>query len=149
MRLAYVVALLLAACSTAPAVTGSPPPITGGQASKVTAADLSGDWSWGEGTPEPSPGPLVACLTGSPMTLVQQGTALTGHIDTCGGPCLQGPALSGSNAGGKVDLAASGEAVSLTFDAKSQHLVGTRNGKAFWAVPFVRSTASNCEGIVQ
>lgn len=149
MRLAYVVAGLLAACSTAPAVTSSPPPITGGQVSKVSAADLSGDWSWGEGTAEPSAGPLVACLTGSPMTLVQQGTALTGHIDTCGGPCLQGATLSGTNQGGTVDLAASGEAVTLTYDAKSQHLVGTHNGKAFWAVPFVKSAAASCESIVR
>jgi hypothetical protein len=115
----------------------------------VTAADLSGTWSWGQEVPEPSPGPKVACVVGNPLVLSQQGKALTGHADVCGGPCMQGAPLTGTVTENMVVLSSDAEKFQLTFDPKTQHLVGTRNGKPFWAVPFKPSGAPECANIVQ
>lgn len=134
---------LLSACTVAaaPPPTASPTPLP---SSKVGVADLSGDWLWGEDTPEPGAGPFVACAASRPLSLKQEGQVLTGHLDTCAGPCLMGPPLVGKNEDGQVRLQGEADDLQLTYQAATQHLVGTRNGKPFWAVPFIRSTQPDC-----
>jgi hypothetical protein len=140
---------LLSACTVAvtpnptPTPTPTPTPLP---SSKVSAADLTGDWVWGEGTPPPSAGPLVDCAQSRPFPLKQEGQVLSGHVDICAGPCMMGPALTGTNQDGKVNLksADGSEELILSYDARLQQLVGTRGGKPFYAVPFIRSTHPDC-----
>lgn len=121
-----------------PAVSASPRP--------VTAKDLSGRWVFGT-QDEPSPGPVLGCYPSSLWVLTQNGETLTGGMTTCVGPCGYAyEDFTGSNHDGTVSIIAtvhqqpdvppSTASYSLTFDARTQHLVGTRNGAPFWAAPF-------------
>lgn len=111
----------------------------------MTAADLTHTWYHATGSAEASPGPVRECWTQQTLTLRQTGTALSGELLECSGPCPPAVALTGSNENGTVKLRGVSPlqpertvVLELRFDAASQHLVGTRDGKPFWAAPLVR-----------
>lgn len=130
--------------STVGTAPGSPlPSVT----SPVTATNLSGKWVFGSRN-EPPAGPVAACSQDQVMSMLDQGGTVAGTIALCGsGGCDQEEGFSGSNNSGQVVLQGSftGNLGSdstpidykLTFNPKTQHLVGTRSGETFWAAPWV------------
>jgi hypothetical protein len=124
-----------------PTPSGSPLP---------TAANLSGAWVYGDAN-EPPSGPVVSCNPFRLWNLAQMGNAVTATVNACLGPCgaYQEPSQGTAQAGALHLVGASMEsplsspsAVSyeLSYNAATQHLVGTRNGKPFWAAPFIQQS---------
>ena len=113
-----------------------------------TGADLSGQWTFGT-SGEPPAGPVFGeCPPGSGLRLTQDGERVSGEELVCGGPCFVPTALTGTYRAGALALtgtvpppaeeAGREVAYALRFDAATGHLVGTRDGKPYWAAPFVR-----------
>lgn len=140
---------VLAACTEeVPSGTG-PDGVTPAQAtSPVHIGDLTGRWVIGSNR-EPGAGPVVACEPDQTLQIYQEGEVIHGDVAVCGGgECRTLEAFEGVNRYGAVQLDGRHqgnqmdrpEEVSyrLTFDAKTQHLVGTRNGQRFWAAPWVQ-----------
>jgi hypothetical protein len=149
---------MIAACGedvpgTQPGVSPSPRP-----SSPISAANLSGAWVFGESN-EPPAGPVYACTAGQLLSINDQGGALSGGVSICGGPCMLRETFTGRNTKGVAtfdgefqgNLAPVAETVSytLTFDPKTQHLVGTRSGRPFWAAPLVQPSKQECADVVQ
>jgi hypothetical protein len=159
-RLALAVAALtlIAACGedvpgTQPGVTPSPRP-----SSPISADNLSGTWVFGE-SGEPPAGPVYACTAGQLLTINDQRGALSGGVSICGGPCALRETFTGKNTKGVAtfegefqgNIAPVAEVVTyrLTFDPQTQHLVGTRSGRPFWAAPLVAPSKAECADVVQ
>lgn len=160
-RAAGAIALLIAgailACGPAPAPTpvssvSAEPAATPG--TPVSAQNLTGTWLFGTQN-EPSPGPVLGCYAFKLWKLEQTGSAVTGDVLACIGPCsAYTEGTQGVNTGGHLTLtgnerpspSASPAPVTydLTFDARTGHLTGTRNGAPFWAAPFVQRPRSEC-----
>lgn len=156
--------LLLFACVEDPpgSTVATPGPLVASVA-PVSASDLSGAWVFGDGQ-EPAPGPVVTCAPTQTLTLYHTGGTLHGDVQTCSRPCdtpedcreacktLE--AFEGTGRDGAVSLAGKyhgnqldrSEPVTyaLTFDPATRHLVGTRNGRAYWAAPWGKPTARRC-----
>ncbi|MDB5098269.1 MAG: hypothetical protein JWM80_2690 [Cyanobacteria bacterium RYN_339] len=164
-RLLILSALLTAACTgtaIAPAVGGSGAAPVGVYASaNVSAKDLSGQWIIGGSRAEPPAGGLVACGADQILTLTQTGVRLQGSLDACGGLCTKQEQLDGTNHDGDVQLQGTGDgnlggaaadnpvgntkydlSYILTYNPKTQHLVGKRLEQPFWAVPLVRPSCA-------
>lgn len=158
--LATLMVGVLGACGPGSGIVGpGPSPSTSSVPSappstSVTAEDLSGAWVFGEAA-EPSAGPVVGCYPFKIWNLTQSGTRLTGSVNACIGPCAAfTEETQGTNQNGQVAL--SGEQADspqgartpvtyqLTFDARTKHLTGTRNGKPFWAAPFIQKSPEAC-----
>lgn len=163
-RWLMLLSLLLWACvEETPGQTGSAPLPAGASAPPVSAEDLSGAWVFGDGSP-PAPGPVETCLPLQTLTLYEQGDAIHGDVQTCSrrceppddctGACKTLEAFEGVNRAGEVTLSGKfqgnqgdqGEPVTyaLRFDPETRHLVGTRNGRAFWAAPWAKPPARRC-----
>lgn len=115
--------------------------------SPVTADNLSGKWIFGSRN-EPPAGPVAACSQDQVMSILDQGGTVAGAIALCGSSgCDKEENFSGSNNNGQVvlqgafigNMGSDTTAVdyTLTFNPKTQHLVGTRSGQPFWAAPWV------------
>jgi hypothetical protein len=162
-RLAIPCLLLLAACTGAPPAVGGKAAAPAGvfASAPVTAQDLSGEWIIGGSHAEPPAGGIVECDVDQVLTLTQTGVRLQGSLNACGGLCTQQETLDGTNhegtvhlegkGGGNLNTATSDVAVGttaydvsydLTYNPKTQHLVGKRLGQSFWAVPLVRPSCS-------
>lgn len=165
-RVLMLLPLLLFACVEDPpgsTVAMPPPGAIAASVPPVSAANLSGQWVFGDGT-EPAPGPVVTCEPAQTLTLYQQGGSLHGDVKTCSRPCTT-PAdcedacktleafegvnsdgtvtLKGKFSGNQLDRAEDVE-YALRFDPQTRHLVGTRDGRAFWAAPWGRPIGRRC-----
>lgn len=163
-RLALPCLLLLAACTGAPGTAGggqAPAPTGVFASAPVSAADLSGEWIIGGSHAEPAAGGLVECDADQILTFTQTGVRLQGSLTACGGLCTQQESLDGTNHEGVVHLEGKGSgnlntatsdvaigttaydvSYDLTYNPKTQHLVGKRLGQPFWAVPLVRPSCA-------
>jgi hypothetical protein len=151
------VALLLAACTGSPAPTpGAVVKPVAGPSSPIDVEDLSGEWAIGNRN-EPPAGPVYACAQDTVLTLKQVDAGVDGVVSTCVGLCDQQEQLTGENRDGVVTLSGPYHsaldpnqppvtiAYQLKYDAKTQHLTGTRAGVSFWAAPLVRWAPAGCE----
>lgn len=112
----------------------------------VSSRDLTGDWVFGERT-EPGAGAIATCNPPQSLRLTQADEILTGQVSSCSSSCNTIESFQGTNQEGVVqaagqykgNLSRSPEPVTyiLRYDAATQHLVGTRNGRKFWAAPWV------------
>jgi hypothetical protein len=120
----------------------------------VSSRDLSGNWIFGE-RKEPGPGAVATCGPSQSLAIAQNDEALNGQVSTCaGGNCNTIETFEGTNQDGLVqgsgqykgNFSQSPEPVAyvLKYDANTQHLTGTRNGRPFWAAPWV-TPAPGCE----
>lgn len=166
-RLLILLPLVLLACvDDPPGATGVATPAPGAVSASVppvSVSNLSGAWVFGDGKP-PAPGPVVTCQPAQTLTLYQQGGSLHGDVQTCSRPCdtpqdcveacKTFEAFEGVNSEGVVTLKGkfSGNQLdrsedveyTLKFDPETRHLVGTRNGRAFWAAPWGKPAGRRC-----
>jgi hypothetical protein len=164
MKAAWIVPILmLAACTGAPGTTPKQAAAPSGifASANVSAKDLSGEWIIGGTRAEPAAGGIVECTADQILTLTQTGVRLQGSLNACGGLCTQQELLDGTNHEGEVQLQGKGNGnlggatsdtsigetgydvdYTLTYNPKTQHLVGKRLGQAFWAVPLVRPSCA-------
>jgi hypothetical protein len=128
--------------------TGSPLPSS---SPLPTVANLTGAWVFGE-TNEPAAGPVVSCNPFRLWNLVQVGSNVKASVEACLGPCgaYQEPS-QGTNQSGNLHLVGSSSespmssptpvTYEVSYNVVTQHLVGVRNGKTFWAAPFIQQTS--------
>ncbi|HET9454831.1 MAG TPA: hypothetical protein VFO66_11160 [Gemmatimonadaceae bacterium] len=122
------------------------------------AVDLSGSWATGSAN-EPPPGPVMqhpACAYNPPVWIIEQnGNALKSWafpesfnqgIKSPGPGPERIAAVPGTISGNTVLITDGVVRLSLTYDAVSGHLRGTRNGAPFWAARQSVSPAE-CPGI--
>jgi hypothetical protein len=138
--------------------------------------DLTGDWVFGVGTPEPSAGPVKlpqrcweggedvqlrqrgARVTGTrqvipkasgvrPMYTLQESEELSGVFEGTG-LTLQGkyarvltPEVPGTPPSTQPEVHHTYR-YRLRYDPATRHLVGTRDGKPFWAAPLIHTKRS-------
>ncbi len=118
-----------------------------------TKADLTGNWAFGS-TGEPPAGPVFGeCPPGNGLRLGQTGEQVNGEELVCGGPCYVPTELAGTYRDGALALVGvapppaedAGRRITyaLRFEARTGHLVGTRDGAPYWAAPFVRVDVEN------
>jgi hypothetical protein len=158
--LGSLLVLLLGAAAVAcgPAATRPVTPVSASPIATpsvaVSASDLSGSWVFGS-TDEPPAGPVLGCYPFKLWNLQQTGTAVTGDVQACIGPCAAyTEGTRGTNAQGRLTLTGTEKpspdaspapvTYDLTFQPGSGHLTGTRNGAPFWAAPFVQKPREGC-----
>lgn len=118
-----------------------------------TAENLTGSWAFGS-TGEPPAGPVFGeCPPGNGLRLEQAGEQVNGEEMVCGGPCYVPTSLAGTFRDGALALVGTVPApaedagrritYALRFEARTGHLVGTRDGSPYWAAPFVRIDVEN------
>jgi hypothetical protein len=120
----------------------------------VTAENLSGNWVFGSRN-EPPAGPVATCVPGQVLAISDQSGDVSGGVSVCAGPCDKVETIVGTNTkgrlimqgefGGNLSEKPTDVGYDLTYNPATRHLVGTREGVAFWAAPLY--TPKDCENV--
>ena len=123
--------------------------------SPVSVDNVTSGWLIGS-VDEPAAGPVAGCYPREVWQLEQKGEQVTATLDRCVGPCEPSPeSAQGTNRAGRLQLEGTYQLAGsnqppervvydLTYNPQTRHLTGTRNGRPFWAAPFVRKSSEDC-----
>jgi len=121
--------------------TGATPPVAA-EPGQPTAANLSGNWIFRAGVPEPAAGPLArACYRQNWTNVRREGATYV--METVCPVCDMMPnPLKGPIQPGRLALQSErGSRIEMTYDAATGHLLGTLDGEPGWGAPLSEKVA--------